>query len=116
VVGSGPPLQRELWGLAIDSGGAIWASTADYGVYRIDPTTGNRVLISCGGPTSSCINGTAGNGPAVANPEIGIFPTQPAQVSGLGSWAAPLLLGILIGLTVRVMRKGAVEAAAEAGS
>jgi hypothetical protein len=117
-VGGSPTLgARPCWpgavnNIAITQEGQIYINAEpSAALFRVDPGTGDRTLVSCHPSDPGCNGATVGSGPLfTAYTGLDIFPpTPPAAVSGLGTWAAPLLLGILIGLTVRVMRKGAVE-------
>ena len=64
VVGAGPAIGR-LFGIALDSGGAIYVADAQ-AIYRIDPVSGDRVLLS--GCTEAACNSEIGSGPAFGQP------------------------------------------------
>ncbi len=64
VVGAGPPIGR-LFGIALDAAGTIYAADGQ-ALYRIDPVSGDRVLVS--GCTDAACSGQVGSGPDFGQP------------------------------------------------
>ncbi len=109
-VGGGPNFIGILDTIVLESDGQIVASDQTT-VFRIDPTNGNRTILS-GCVESSCTELPVASGTLIFPEAMAVVPPAgPPQVSALPSWGVPLLVGILIGLTVRVMRRPGLQAA-----
>jgi hypothetical protein len=116
--------------LVIDADGSLLVSN-ESGVIRVDPETGVRTIVTTldlvgqcnavhdpflcctgsgtGDGTPPCV--AVGSGPAIAGFRgvAVVPPTSPATVSALPPWGLAVLVGVLIGLTVREARSGAIH-------
>ena len=97
------PLGNDLFGVALEAGGAILvidpsAGTVNRGaLFRVDPTTGTRTLLSDFGNAGQGPLGTSPFGVAVSSPATGI-PT-------LSEWAQVGMAALLVGGGLLALRK-----------
>lgn len=126
TVGSGPcALTKQGFKplLTVDDNGRIfWAGNLGQILYLVDPTSGDRTVVSSNDFSSDCIgsgdpfacctgSGTGdaatppcvpSNGPLVgAGSEMAVMPIHVPSVSALPPWGLALLVGVLIGVTLR---------------
>lgn len=111
LAGAGPDLFGYDAGVAdVDADGQIIAMTGGPGssptmtLWRVDPATGDRTILS--GCVDEACSSTIGAGPQ-GWPINGHLepPPAPPTVAALPSWGLPVLAGILVGLTARVLSR-----------
>ena len=133
TVGAGVSLNDAVRQFAVTPSGDV-VGLAELGVetsvYRVDLTSGDRSMVSCrdhsliclgaGDPLACCTGAGTGNGvapcaqlggggffnPGVVPIDIEAFlGTPPQAVAALPTWGLPVLAGILLGLSMRAVRK-----------
>jgi hypothetical protein len=108
LIGTGPDF-FDPRGLAVSPSGSIliYSVGGDPSVIAIDPTTGDRTVLS------NSANGEGAPMP-VSNqpPTLTVWPRRGffiAAIAALPIWGIPLIVGIFIGVSLRLRRRGATK-------
>ena len=110
AVGSGPAWGGSLSSIALELDGSILVAGRqadppdEPSIFRVDPTTGDRVVVA-----STSIGAGVGGAPWEIPAALAVVPgPEPSMVSVLPGWAVALILGIAIGALLQLRRVAAV--------